>query len=142
MKVKTFVLLNFFVGFISDIVLNDLSTRLKFLNSLIPYFENKSIIVAAVYAGLTIVSAIITLLPLSKLLFNFYLPNNLSELGKYLFLAYVIGFIFDYLIYKFKIFDNLEEYYESAGVGHWGAIAFVFSIMISLMIQKYIIPQL
>ena len=142
MKVKTFVLLNFFVGFISDIVLNDLSTRLKFLNSLIPYFENKSIIVAAVYAGLTIVSAIITLLPLSKLLFNFYLPNNLSELGKYLFLAYVIGFIFDYLIYKFKIFDNLEEYYESSGVGHWGAIAFVFSIVISLMIQKYIIPQL
>lgn len=142
MKIFTFILLNFLVGFISDIILNDLSTRIDFLNSLILYFNNKSIIVAGLLAGLTIVSAIIPLLFLSNLLFNFYIPGNLIEFGKYLILAYIIGFLYDYLIFKFNIFDNLEEYYEKAGVGHWGAIAFVFSIIISLIIQKYIIPIL
>ena len=92
MKIFTFILLNFLVGFISDIILNDLSTRIDFLNSLIPYFNNKSIIVAGLLAGLTIVSAIIPLLFLSNLLFNFYIPGNLIELVKYLILAYIIGF--------------------------------------------------
>ena len=142
MKIYTFITINFFVGLFSDIILNDLSTRVKFLNSLIPYFQNKSIIVAGILAGLTIVSAIIPLLILSNLLFNFYIPNNFNDLGIYLVLAYIIGFIYDYLIYKFKIFDNLDEYYEKAGAGHWGAIAFIFSILISLIIQKYIVPIL
>lgn len=142
MKIFTFILLNFIVGCISDIILNDLSTRVSYLNSLIPYFKNKSIIVAAIYAGLTIVSAIIVLLPISNTVFGFYIPNNFIDLIKYLLLAYIIGFLFDYLIFKFKIFDNLEEYYKSAGVGHWGAIAFIFSILLSLIIQKYIIPIL
>lgn len=142
MKIFTFILLNFIVGFISDIILNDLSKRISFFNTLIPYFENKSIILAGIYAGLTIVSAILVLLPLSNIIFKFYIPNNLKDLSKYLFLAYLIGFIFDYLIYILKIFDNLEEYYKKAGAGHWGAIAFIFSIIISLFIQKYIIPLL
>ena len=128
MKIFTFILLNFIVGFISDIILNDLSKRISFLNTLIPYFENKSIILAGIYAGLTIVSAILVLLPLSNIIFNFYIPSNLKDLSKYLLLAYIIGFIFDYLIYVLKIFDNLEEYYKNAGAGHWGAIAFIFSI--------------
>jgi hypothetical protein len=142
MNIFTFILLNFLVGFISDIILNDLSSRIKFLNSLIPYFEDKSIIVAALYAGITIVSAIIPLLNLSNLLFKFYIPLDFKGLLKYLVLSYIIGFIYDYLIYKLNIFDNLDKYYEQVGAGHWGAIAFIFSIVISLIIQKYIIPKL
>nr|QFG74360.1 MAG: hypothetical protein [Megaviridae environmental sample] len=142
MKIETFILFNFITGFISDIILNDLSKNVDFLSSLKVYFENKSIIQGGVYAGLTIVAALGVLIPISKSVLGYYMPKNINELIKYIVIAYIIGYIFDYLIYKFDIFDNLDEYYEEVGIGHWGAIAFIFSILISLAMQKYILPLL
>ena len=53
MKSITFIFINFMVGFISDIILNDLSKVNKDI-MLEDYFKNKYIFEAAVYAGLTI----------------------------------------------------------------------------------------
>jgi len=143
--IKTFIFLNFLVSMFSDIVLNDLAKSNKYENiaTLQPYFKDKYILEGAVYAGLTVISCLIILILISKLIFKFYMPTNNIDLLKYLIIAYPLGYLYDYLIYKFNIFgSSLDLYYEKLGAGHWGAIAFVFSIIISFYLQKYFIPIL
>jgi hypothetical protein len=143
--IKTFIFLNFLVSMFSDIILNDLAKSNKYENlaTLQPYFKDKYILEGAVYAGLTVISCLIILILISKLVFKFYMPTNNLELLKYLIIAYPLGYLYDYLIYKFNIFgSSLDLYYEKLGVGNWGAIAFVFSIIISFYLQKYFIPIL
>uniref|UniRef100_A0A6C0HRB0 Uncharacterized protein n=1 Tax=viral metagenome TaxID=1070528 RepID=A0A6C0HRB0_9ZZZZ len=134
-----FVILNFIVSFISDIVLNDLSTHFNIIKSLQPYFYKQSILISAFLAGMTVVIALVINIFFSYFLFGFTIPNNFTELLYFSSLAFVVGFIIDGLIYKLKIFDNrLNSYYKTVGVGFWGAMAFVFSIIISYFIQKQI----
>jgi hypothetical protein len=67
----------------------------------------------------------------------------LYSLGKFCVLAFIIGYILDIAIDKLKIFGNrLNTYYKALGAGLWGAIAFIFAIVISYFIQKTIIPLL
>jgi hypothetical protein len=141
MKPITFILINFFVSFFSDIVLNDLSKykSLKSLHSLQSYFNNQSIVKCAFVAGLTIVIALLINMGCSYLLFSFMVPNNLIQLTCFCILAFFIGYLIDIFIYKFNIIDGLTNYYKAYGAGLWGAIAFVFSIVISYFIQKYIL---
>jgi hypothetical protein len=142
MKPITFILINFFVSFFSDIVLNDLSKYIKPLHSLESYFNNQSIIKCAFIAGLTVVIALLINMALSYLLFSFIVPNNLIQLTCFCILAFFIGYLIDIIIYKFNMIDGLTNYYQVFGAGLWGAIAFVFSIIISYFIQKYILPLL
>ena len=140
MKPITFILINFFVSFFSDIVLNDLSRfNIKSLQS---YFNNQSIIKCAFVAGLTIVNALLINMALSYLLFGFMVPNHFTQLTCFCILAFFIGYLIDIIIYKFKIINGLTNYYKVFGAGLWGAIAFVFSIVISYFIQKYILVRL
>lgn len=139
---KTFIFLNFMVSLFSDIVLNDIASSGKYdsINTLKPYFKNKYVLEAGVYAGLTVISCLIVVLILSQKIFNFYIPNTFNQLINFLLIAYPLGYYYDYLIYKHKIFgDSLDEYYQKLGVGHWGALAFSFSIIISFILQKYFI---
>ena len=66
----TFIFINFIVSFISDIILNDLSQSSyidsPIIKSLQPYFQKKSIVEAAFYAGLTVVLTLIRILILRK----------------------------------------------------------------------------
>ena len=141
MKPITFILINFFVSFVSDIVLNDLSKYTKTLQSLGSYF-NQSIIKCACIAGLTIVIALLINMGCSYFLFSFMVPSNLIQLTCFCILAFFIGYLIDIIIYRFKLIDGLTNYYKAFGAGLWGAIAFVFSIVISYFIQKYILPLL
>ena len=145
MKVSTFLFINFIVGFISDIILNDLSRKpastifpSKIIQSLNSYFVNKSIIQAAIYAGLTV---IIVLIP-TILLFNLYF--NLFE-NKLLFtiVSFITGFISDIIIDKMNLFGNsLKPFYKLAGSGFWGGMAIAFSVFLSYLIQIYLLPIL
>ena len=89
---------NFFIGFISDIMLNDLSEleQFKFLH-LKSYFEGKSIIIPAVYAGITVLICI-----LSVLLFT----QNITSYNYYLY-SFISGYLIDILIEKYKIFGKM-----------------------------------
>lgn len=149
-QVITFILLNFIVSAVSDIVLNDLSHHATFaktpdsiIGSLRTYFDNRTIIGSAVLAGLTVVAALIATILLAPV---FGLPSILTDWSHaplYLVFAYGIGYIFDWAIDRWNVFgDDLKEYYRLAGAGHWGAIAFVFSLLISFILQKYLIPLL
>lgn len=146
MKLYTFLLLNFIVAFVSDIVLNDLSKMYNnntVFGSLKPYFKDKGIIMAGLYAGLTILFATIILTYITKFIFGYFVPSNMNELFKTLILGYILGYSIDKLIHWFDIFGpSLNHFYNIVGSGNSGALSFVFSISISYFIQKYIIPSL
>jgi len=144
MKVIIFIIIIFIISALSDIILNFLSRNslikeynLKIILSLRPYFKNKSIIKSAIYAGLTIVVALLINILISKNVLGFYIPSNNNELIKFICLAFPLGYAIDIIIDKFKIFGNeLDLYYKVAGAGLWGALAFVFSIIITYLIQN------
>lgn len=144
MKILTFLFINFIVSFVSDIVLNDLSHMKSnhSFQSLKPYFNKKYITEAGIYAGLTIVVAVSLVMILSKFLLGFYNPKKAKELMKFIILAYLSGYIIDIIIEKLKIFDGLDRFYTEIGSGHSGAIAFIFSILFSYLIQNKIVPLL
>jgi hypothetical protein len=144
MKLIIFIIIVFVVSALSDILLNLLSNNqltkefnLKIIMSLKPYFKNKTMIRSAIYAGLTIIVALLINILISKNIFGFYVPRNNNELIKFISIAFPLGYVIDIIIDKFKIFGNeLDLYYKVAGAGLWGAIAFVFSIIISYLIQN------
>lgn len=125
------------VAIFSDILLNDLSRfeqSGKIITSLRPYFDEKPILINALYATLTILVAMIVVSLLYKILFGSLYPRTLLELCIYMLIAYPLGYGFDILIQKTKIFgSNLDKYYEVAGAGHWGAIAFMVAIIPSFL---------
>jgi len=142
-KLYTFLLLNFIISFISDIILNDLSTNYNIISSLKPYFKNSSIVISAFNAGLTIEFGLFVTILIYFILFRKFLPKNGSEFIKFCIIAFVVGYIIDYLIYKLHIFGNrLDEYYKELGYGFWGATAFLFSIILSYFIQIKILHNL
>lgn len=150
MRYFTFILLNFIVSFLADIVLNDITRppspfpiRSTIIDSLKPYFRNKSILSAGFYAGITIVLATIILTGITHIIYNFTVPSNIIELFKMLIIAFPLGFIIDDLIYRFHIFGtSLDPYYKEAGAGLWGALAFIVSIVISYILHNYFLPIL
>lgn len=145
MKLTLFIFLNFCVAFISDFILRFLSTQNinPIITSLKPYFENKSIMYAGFLAGLTIVSALLISLSISYLCFGFLIPSSYNEMIYFLLISFILGYIIDYLIYKWQLFgESLNQYYQLAGAGFWGALAFLFSVIISYillyLIDKYL----
>jgi hypothetical protein len=134
-----FLFLNFAVSFTSDIILNDLSTNYNIVKSLQSYFYKQSIIKSAFDAGITVLFALMINMFFSYFLFGFIIPSNFTNLIYFCILAFLIGYVLDILIYKFKVFGNrLDVYYKKLGAGFWGSLAFIFSIVISYFIQKYI----
>lgn len=137
MNTTDFIIVNFFVGFFSDIFLNVISSNTKYLQSLRKYFNNLSVTRAAIYAGLTIVSALIPTMLIYKILTNKYIPKSNKDLIYFIILTFIIGYVYDILIEQYNVFPDLDEYYELYGAGFWGAFAFVFSVVISYLFLKY-----
>ncbi len=138
-----FLLLNAKIAFFSDIILNILATKkIKFLEkysimdslkTLKPYFENKSMFKAAFYALLTVIVIVGIIMKIFQIFYNKYLPESSKEVFIYLVLSFIVGYVGDILIYKLNIFPRLKTYYRVIGRGLWGAIAIVFSVLLSLI---------
>ena len=138
-----FVLIEFLVAFVSDIVLNDVSTNSGWIPSLRTYFHNQSILACASAAGITVTAALVPSLLLSAYLFGFSVPRTSSELLPFSCLAFCVGYLADLLIAQQKhVFfgSRLDAYYRTIGAGTWGAIAFVFSIVVTFVIQTKVLP--
>jgi hypothetical protein len=128
-----FVFLVFFVSFFSDIVLNQFS-----IPSLRPYFHNQSMLKCAFDAGVTVLIGLIPTIFFSSFL-GFLIPTTTKTLLYFCGIAFVIGFLLDKLIYKEKIFgDRLNLFYNTYGSGPLGAFAFLFAIVVSYFLQKFI----
>jgi H+/Cl- antiporter ClcA len=138
-----FLLFNAKIAFLSDIILNILATRnigflekysfMDSLKTLKPYFVNKSPFLAAFYALLTVIIIVGIIMKLFQIFYNKYLPETKKEVFIYLVLSFIVGYVGDILIYKLNIFPLLKSYYKVVGKGLWGAIAIVFSVVISLI---------
>ena len=145
-----FVVLNFCVGFFSDIILNFLSTKRgsqlfnsKIIISLRPYFNNHGIIHSAINAGVTIIAVLALVMFTSQFILGFNTPKNIKQLVFFLLLSAIYGYIADVFIDKFEIFgDDLKPYYKQPGAKFWGATALVFSIVISYTANKLILRYL
>ena len=130
-----FILLNFFIGFFSDILLN----LTNLVPSLTSYFKNKTIIGSALYAGLTILVALLITMLLSSMIFGFLMPLQMEQFYKFIALTAIVGYIADWYIYKAKVFgSDLDQYYKSLGIGFWGSAAFVFSVVTSYFLIKLV----
>jgi hypothetical protein len=144
------IIIYFFIGFISDIILNVLSRQTyapASIQALRVYFLRKSSfkspfivdIISAINAGLTIVAVLLVTMLLSFLFFHFWHPRTLTELWKFMLLAFPLGYIADIIIYKTELFGpTLNPFYKIAGAGFWGAVAFLFSIAVSYIVLKSI----
>ena len=94
-------------------------------------------IVSAIYAGLTIVVILFITMFISNIVFEFNHPRKIKELIKFMILAFPIGYIADVIIYHIELFGpSLNPFYEIAGAGFWGAIAFLFAISVSYIFLK------
>jgi hypothetical protein len=140
----------FIVSVFADITLNDLSrkplskyTTSPIILALRPYFQKKSIIVAGLYAGITLVMALLVSMFVSKYLQKTLVPRNWRELAIFMAISFPIGYIFDVLIAKFDLFgSSLQPYYKETSPGLWGAIAFESAILVGFIGHKYILPRL
>ena len=142
-----FFLINFIVSLLADIALNDLASEKGWNNAIIqslkPYFKTKFIIESGIYAAITICSALVVSCVTNLYLFGFSYPKTFKQLYPFLAISFIIGYIIHIIIDKLKIFGNtLDLYYEIAGAGFWGAVAFEVSIALSFILQKYLVPLL
>ena len=142
-------LLYFFIGFVSDIVLNYLSRQTyapASIKALKVYFSRPGIknallrdTVSAAYAGLTIVAALLVTMIFAQLIFKFTYPRSLTQLYQFLLLAFPIGYLMDILIYKTELFGpTLNPFYKIAGAGFWGAMAYIFAIVVAYFISNIV----
>tara|TARA_Y100000591_G_C21772609_1_gene666404 strand:- start:59 stop:511 length:453 start_codon:yes stop_codon:yes gene_type:complete len=130
-----FLIFNALIGFFSDVVINILThMNLSFLNSLKPYFENKSVFKAAFYASITVLIIVAIIMKIFNIIYDKYLPESQNEYIIFIILTFVIGFISDIIINRINIFPRLKKYYKDVGEGLWGGLAIVFSVIISLIL--------
>lgn len=130
-----FLIFNALIGFFSDVVINILThMNLSFLNSLKPYFQNKSVFKAAFYASITVLIIVVFIMELFDLFYDKYLPETKNEYIVFIILTFIIGYISDIIINRINIFPRLKEYYKDVGDGLWGGLAIVFSVIISLIL--------
>ena len=130
-----FLIFNALIGFFSDVVINILThMNLSFLNSLKPYFQNKSVFKAAFYASITVLIIVVFIMELFDLFYDKYLPETKNEYIVFIILTFIIGYISDIIINRINIFPRLKEYYKDVGEGLWGGLAIVFSVIISLIL--------
>lgn len=130
-----FLIFNALVGFFSDIILNIIAKHdiYKPITTLKPYFENKTTFQAAFYALLTVVIIVGIIMKIFQLFYNKYLPETDQEYIIYLIITFIVGFIGDIVIFKMNIFPRLKTYYKVVGKGLWGALAILFSVIVSLI---------
>ena len=138
-----FLLLNAKIAFVSDILLNLLvNGNVKILHeykiydslkTLKPYFQNKSMFLAAFYALLTVIIIVGLIMKTFHITHDKYLPESINEYVIFLILTFIIGYIGDIIIYKINIFPKLKQYYRVVGKGLWGALAILFSVIVALI---------
>ena len=135
MNINHFLILNGILGFFSDITLNILSNyNFMNLNTLLPYFENQSMIYLAIYASIiTFVLALICI-NIYKIIFN-----KLSNI-EFIYLAiiaFIVGYVADVIADKLNTFPKMRLFYDTVGSGPWGGLSILFSVVLSYFILYY-----
>ena len=135
MNINHFLILNTIIGFLSDIALNILSNyNFMNLNTLRPYFEDRSMLYLAIYASIITFTLVIISVNIYKIIFN-KLPTN--EFMYLAIIAFIIGYIADVVADKLNTFPRMRLYYDTVGSGLWGGISILLSVVLSYYILYY-----
>lgn len=142
--IVAFILINFIVSCISDIIIQyftyqpNANARLK---SLRPYYQYYGKNTSIILAGITVCTVLLIHLLLFKIIFGIYLPTRSIKLIIYfLIFALILGYIADYIINTHHVFGRtLNEYYKIKNAHIWGMLAYFFSIFISYLIFGVIV---
>ena len=135
MNINHFLVLNGIIGFFSDIALNILSNyNFMNLNTLRPYFEDRSMLYLAIYASIITFTLVLICINIYKIMFN-KLPTN--EFMYLAIIAFIVGYIADVIADKLNTFSGMRLYYDTVGSGLWGGLSILFSVVISYYILYY-----
>ena len=135
MNINHFLILNGILGFFSDIALNILSNyNFINLNTLRPYFEDRSMLYLAIYASIIIFTLVLISVNIYKIIFN-KLPTN--EFIYLAIIAFIVGYIADVVADKLNTFPGMRLYYDTVGSGVWGGISILLSVVICYYILYY-----
>ena len=135
MNINHFLILNGIIGFVSDIALNILSNyNFINLNTLRPYFENKSMLYLAIYASIITFTLVLISVNIYKIIFNKLPTNDFIYLA---IIVFIIGYIADVIADKLNTFPRMRLYYDTVGSGLWGGISILLSVILSYYILYY-----
>ena len=135
MNINHFLVLNGIIGFFSDIALNILSNyNFMNLNTLLPYFENKSMLSPAIYASIITFILVLISVNIYKIIFNKWPTNDFMYLA---IIAFIVGYIADVIADKLNTFPGMRLYYDTVGSGVWGALSILLSVVLSYYILYY-----
>lgn len=141
MNLFAFILISFVVGFIADIVLNDVSKSTKMYSSLRPYYAKKTIFYACFLSGVIIAIGTGLLMVVYKMLTKSYLPSTFTQILMFLAVGYVVGYVLDVAIDKFNILgETIQPFYREYGSGHSGALAFEVALIATILTAKFVLP--
>jgi hypothetical protein len=134
-----FVVILFGVSMFSDVVLNYMSIHKNAnptLKSLRPYYNKYGDILAAILAGITVVTVYI----IHLLIFNIYLlifGETSYSIIVFFISGIVLGILADIIVDNLHIFGNsLVTYYKLPFSYGWGFVAYLFAIIVSYGIEK------
>ena len=135
MNINHFLILNGIIGFFSDIALNILSNyNFINLNTLKPYFEDRSMLYLAIYASIITFTLVLISVNIYKIIFNKLPTNDFMYLA---IIAFIVGYIADVIADKLNTFPRMRLYYDTVGSGLWGGISILLSVVISYYILYY-----
>jgi Cu-Zn family superoxide dismutase len=143
-RVTGFILANFIVAALADVTLNawsHLRTAPASVRSLQTYFAQHTPLTAALYAGLTVIVVLILAMIGSYFLFGFAVPMlHPVMLVKFLGLALILGYAADVIIAQMELFGpSLRSYYRTVGAGLWGGLALVISVIVSIVVLRFLV---
>ena len=135
MNINHFLILNGIIGFFSDIALNILSNyNFMNLNTLRPYFEDRSMLYLAIYASIITFTLVLISVNIYKIIFNKLPINDFMYLA---IIAFIVGYIADVVADKLNTFPGMRLFYDTVGSGVWGGISILFSVIMSYYILYY-----
>ena len=135
MNINHFLILNVIIGFFSDIALNILSNyNFINLNTLRPYFEDRSMLYLAIYASIITFTLVLISVNIYKIIFNKLPTNDFMYLA---IIAFIVGYIADVIADKLNTFPKMRLFYDTVGSGVWGGISILLSVILSYYILYY-----
>ena len=135
MNINHFLILNGIIGFVSDIALNILSNyNFINLNTLRPYFEDRSMLYLAIYASIITFTLVLISVNIYKIIFNKWPTNDFMYLA---IIAFIVGYVADVIADKLNTFPGMRLYYDTVGSGLWGGISILLSVVLSYYILYY-----
>lgn len=149
MKFYTFFLFNVLICIVLTIVIIDLSRPpvsaiidSSILDSLQPYYENRTIIQSALHSAIFHSITIAISMVIFSAIFKSFVPRTSVQVMYFLVISLPFTFIVSNIIKHMNIFSDLEIYYETINPGLPEMVRMLTTVCVSYTVQKFVLPYL